>query len=92
MQVHPSSISIPLHDPFGSGTHSHTLVALKIAKDSLARIYPATSGNDFFFPFESYFVSKDLMTRSVSLPKTQTKKDLILHGVIRNVLSFQVVP
>ena len=29
--------------------HSHKLVALKIAKDSLARIYPATSGNDFFF-------------------------------------------
>ena len=73
--------------------HSHKLVALKIAKDSLARIYPATSLEmTFFFPFESYFVSKDLMTRSVSLPKTQTKKDLILHGVIRNVLSFQVVP
>ena len=73
--------------------HSHKLVALKIAKDSLARIYPATSGNDFFFfPYDSYFESKDLMTRSVSLPKTQTKKDFILHGLIRNVLSFQVVP
>ena len=72
--------------------NSHKLVALKIAKDSLARIYPATSGNDFFFPFDSYFESKDLMTRSVSLPKTQTKKDFILHGVIRNVLSFQAVP
>ena len=49
MQVPPSSISIPLHDPFGSGTHSHKLVAFKITKGSLARIYPATSGNDFFF-------------------------------------------
>ena len=49
---------------------SHKLVALKIAKYSLARIYPATSGYDFFSPLNSYFVSQDLMTHSVSRPKT----------------------
>ena len=51
----------------------HKLLALKITKDSLARIYPATSG------YAPHFVSNEFDDAFSSRPKTSSTETIAIN-------------